>query len=104
MPKDNNSHFNRMANIGNVALLDPDSPEYGKHIKSLEKYRANNPAIKKKIKKRYKKARAIASATIENGAGYVSDQVLRHFYFPFLKVKTFAFQANRFITDGTMYG
>ena len=56
------------------------APEEGTAARlRLEEAQKNNPAIKREIKKRYKKAKAIASAESETGAGLPMDQLIRHF-------------------------
>lgn len=82
--KDKDSHKGRMADIGKIALPDPDSPGYERHINNLKNWSASHTTTNKEISKRYSTAKTIALATVNNGAGYVSDQVLRHFYFEYV--------------------
>jgi hypothetical protein len=82
--KDKDSHKRRMADIDKIALPDSDSPGYERHINNLKKLSANHVGINKEISKRYWTAKTIALATINNGAGYISDQMLRQFYLEYV--------------------
>lgn len=71
-------HKTRMLEIGKYA-----APPYGTFArKALDEWIINNPpppSAKREIKNRFKKAVAIITAHIENGAGFVLDGLLRYF-------------------------
>jgi len=79
MTEEKNSHKTRMSELGKIAMPDPDSATGKALIEILKNQREEDPNIEKEIRKRHKQSRKIFAATMENGAGYVADQVLRYF-------------------------
>ncbi len=79
MSKEKNSQKTRMLELGKIAIPDLDSAIGKALIDKLKKQREADPSIEKEIKKRHKQGGQIFAATMENGAGYVADQKLRHF-------------------------
>src|SRR5689334_2251796 len=73
-----NDHWKRMAEIARWV-----APEEGsaarKRLDAWADAQKNNHSFKKEIKKRYKKATAVAWSQLETGAGLPMDQTIRHF-------------------------
>ena len=71
-------HLKRMFDIASWVAPEEGSPARLR-LDAWAEAQKKNPAFEKEIKKRYKKANAIAWAQLETGAGLPMDQLIRHF-------------------------